>query len=97
MSKRLLNNSLNVTMEEALDDDVIDALLARIKVEAPSEIILALGADVEGEATANYLAGLLREFPVAVTRLAPRLLSTRRLLRITALIAQHSPRRTVRH
>ena len=52
------------------DDLRIDALLARIKVEAPSEIILALGADVEGEATANYLAGLLREFPVAVTRLA---------------------------
>ena len=52
------------------DDLRIDALLARIKVEAPSEIILALGADVEGEATANFLAGLLREFPVAVTRLA---------------------------
>lgn len=52
------------------EDLRIDALLARIKAEAPAEIILALGADVEGEATANYLAGLLREFPVAVTRLA---------------------------
>ena len=52
------------------DDLRIDALLARIKAEEPTEIILALGADVEGEATANYLAGLLREFPIAVTRLA---------------------------
>ena len=33
-------------------------------------MILALGADVEGEATASYLAGLLKEFPVQVTRIA---------------------------
>ena len=52
------------------EDLRIDALLARIKTESPTEIILALGSDVEGEATANYLAGLLRELPVAVTRLA---------------------------
>ena len=52
------------------DDLRIEALLARVKAEAPAEIILALGADVEGEATASYLAGLLREFPVTVTRLA---------------------------
>ena len=52
------------------EDLRIDALLARIKAEQPAEIILALGSDVEGEATANYLAGLLREMPVAVTRLA---------------------------
>ena len=52
------------------DDLRIDALLARVEAEAPTEIILALGADVEGEATANYLAGLLRKFSVAVTRLA---------------------------
>ncbi len=48
----------------------IDALFERIKTEAPAEIILALGSDVEGEATANYLATLLRASPVAVTRLA---------------------------
>jgi len=33
-------------------------------------VILALGADVEGEATANYIAELLREKPVTVTRIA---------------------------
>jgi recombination protein RecR len=52
------------------EDLRIDALVERIKTEAPAEIILALGSDVEGEATANYLAGLLRELPVTVTRLA---------------------------
>ena len=52
------------------EDLRIDSLMERIKAEPPSEIILALGADVEGEATANYLVDLLRELPVAVTRLA---------------------------
>jgi len=52
------------------EDLRIDSLLERIKTEAPTEIILALGSDVEGEATANYLASLLRELPVTVTRLA---------------------------
>ncbi len=52
------------------DDLRIDALIERIRHESPAEIILALGSDVEGEATANYLAGLLRDLPVTVTRLA---------------------------
>ena len=52
------------------EDLRIDALLARIKAHPPAEVILALGADVEGEATANYLVDLLRELPISVTRLA---------------------------
>ena len=52
------------------EDLRIDALLERIRTQPPAEIILALGADVEGEATANYLVDLLREVPVTVTRLA---------------------------
>jgi recombination protein RecR len=52
------------------DDLRIAALVDRAKSEAPSEIILALGADVEGEATGNYIAGLLRDLPVKVSRLA---------------------------
>lgn len=52
------------------EDLRIDALVERIRTEHPAEIILAVGADVEGEATASYLAGVLRELPVKVTRLA---------------------------
>jgi recombination protein RecR len=52
------------------EDLRIDALIDRIKTETPAEIILALGSDVEGEATANFLAELLRELGVSVTRLA---------------------------
>ncbi len=52
------------------EDLRISSLLERIKTDAPTEIILALGSDVEGEATANYLVELLHAMPVSVTRLA---------------------------
>ncbi|HWB59210.1 MAG TPA: recombination mediator RecR [Chthoniobacteraceae bacterium] len=53
------------------EDLRIPALIDRIKSESPAEVILALGGDVEGEATANYLAELLHEFPsLTVTRIA---------------------------
>jgi recombination protein RecR len=48
----------------------IPSLLDRLKTQMPNEIVLALGVDVEGEATAHYLANLLREYPVKITRLA---------------------------
>ena len=52
------------------DDLRIDSLLQRTTENSPTEIILALGADVEGEATANYLVALLRHLPITLTRLA---------------------------
>ena len=53
------------------EDLTIDRLLERVGAEGATEIILALGADVEGEATAQYLAGLLKDLPnVTVTRIA---------------------------
>jgi recombination protein RecR len=52
------------------DDLRIDALVARVQTERPTEVILALAADVEGEATASYLASVLRDFPVCLTRIA---------------------------
>src|SRR5436853_5794351 len=48
----------------------IKELLARVQEEKFSEIILALAADVEGEATTNYLVELLRPFPIILTRIA---------------------------
>jgi len=52
------------------EDLKIDALVARVAEEKPSEIILALSADVEGEATANYLAEVLSAAGVPVSRIA---------------------------
>ncbi len=48
----------------------IGELLHRVREQHPEEVILALGADVEGEATAGYVADVLRETGVHVTRLA---------------------------
>lgn len=52
------------------EDLRIAELVERVRSEQPSEVILALSADVEGEATANYLAELLRDLPVSLTRIA---------------------------
>jgi recombination protein RecR len=52
------------------EDLRIDSLLHRVETENPREVILATGADVEGEATANYISDLLRAAPVQLTRLA---------------------------
>jgi recombination protein RecR len=47
----------------------IGALIERVKSNAPSEVVLALGADVESEATAHYLAEQLKPLGVTVTRI----------------------------
>ncbi|HSJ02391.1 MAG: recombination mediator RecR [Verrucomicrobium sp.] len=48
----------------------ITELLERVPQLGVEEVILALSADVEGEATSNYLADGLRPLGVKVTRLA---------------------------
>ena len=58
-------------MEGVTPDDIrIKELLARISDGGVKEVIMATNPDVEGEATAMYLARLLRPFGVRVTRLA---------------------------
>ena len=52
------------------EDLRIKELLERVENEKFSEIIFALAADVEGEATTNYLVELLKDKPVTLTRIA---------------------------
>jgi recombination protein RecR len=52
------------------EDLRIKELLERLERETISEMIFALPADVEGEATTNYLVDLLRNKPVTLTRIA---------------------------
>ena len=52
------------------DDIRIRELLARLAKENVQEVILATNPDVEGEATAMYISGLLKPLGVKVTRLA---------------------------
>jgi recombination protein RecR len=52
------------------EDLRISELVQRVEKEELSEVILALAADVEGQATTNYLVELLKPFPVSLTRIA---------------------------
>jgi recombination protein RecR len=52
------------------DDLRIAPLLRRLENTPKVEVILALGADVEGEATSNYLAEILASRDCSVTRIA---------------------------
>ena len=54
----------------APEDLRIAALVERVEKEEPKEIIFALAADVEGEATTSYLVELLKKYPVTLTRIA---------------------------
>ena len=58
-------------MEGVGPDDIhIRELLARLGTEEVSEVILATNPDVEGEATATYIARLLKPMNVKCTRIA---------------------------
>ena len=52
------------------DDIRIPELLRRIEPEQITEVILATNPDIEGEATATYIARLLKPRGVLVTRIA---------------------------
>ncbi len=52
------------------DDLRIESLIERVRHLQAQEVILAVGSDVEGEATASYLSDLLRTEGVSVSRLA---------------------------
>ncbi len=45
------------------------ALVERVKQDKPAEVIIALGADVESEATAHFIAEQLKPLGTAVTRI----------------------------
>jgi recombination protein RecR len=51
-------------------DIKIRELMSRLKDGSVKEVVLATGTNVEGEATASYIAQLLEKFPVKVTRIA---------------------------
>lgn len=58
-------------MEGVGPDDIrLKELLARLETEEVTEVILATNPDIEGEATANYIARLLKPMGVRCTRIA---------------------------
>ena len=52
------------------DDINLKSLMVRLREESPAEVIIATNPDVEGEATANYIAALIKPLGIRVTRIA---------------------------
>jgi recombination protein RecR len=52
------------------EDLKIEALEVRIRQGGVEEVILAVGSDVEGEATAHYLSDLLKPLGIRISRIA---------------------------
>lgn len=66
----VLGGHLSPALGKGVADLRVNELLSRLQPEAIQEVILALGTDVESEATASYVADVLQSRNVAVSRLA---------------------------
>jgi len=55
---------------KGVDDLNLTSLLERVKSSEITEVILALGQDVEGQATSIYISDLIKEMDIKITRLA---------------------------
>mgnify|MGYP002512885937 CR=1 FL=1 len=66
----VLNGVLSPLDGMGPEDIGIPALIERLKDESVKELILALSATLEGDATSQYIARLLKNTDVKVTRIA---------------------------
>ena len=66
----VLQGAINPIEGVGPDQLRVRELLRRIDSEAITEVILCTNPNIEGDATAMYLASLLRPLPVKVTRIA---------------------------
>ena len=66
----VLQGAINPIEGVGPDQLRVRELLARIDAETIAEVILCTNPNIEGDATAMYLATLLRPLPVRVTRIA---------------------------
>lgn len=67
---QVLGGKLSPLQHVGPDDLPLDHLMHRLRQGPFREVILALSNDVEGEATANYIAEMLEGESISVTRLA---------------------------
>ena len=66
----VLHGVLDPMNGKSPDDICVGELLARIKEGGVKEVIMATDTDVTGEATAMYVANLLKPLGITVTRIA---------------------------
>ena len=66
----VLHGVINPLEGKGPNDINVRSLLTRVSTEGITEVIVATNPDVEGEATAMYIANLLKPLGVKVTRIA---------------------------
>jgi recombination protein RecR len=66
----ILSGALSPMNGVGPEDIRIRELLARIEKDQVKEVVLATSTNVEGEATASYIAQVLAKYPVKITRIA---------------------------
>lgn len=66
----VLGGHLSPALGKGISDLRVNELLTRLQPEEIQEVILALGTDVESEATASYIAEVLHSRDITVSRLA---------------------------
>ena len=66
----MLHGVLDPMNGKSPDDIRVGELLSRIKEGGVKEVIMATDTDVTGEATAMYVANLLKPLGITVTRIA---------------------------
>jgi len=66
----ILSGALSPMNGVGPEDIRIRELIARIEKDQVKEVVLATSTNVEGEATASYIAQVLAKYPVKITRIA---------------------------
>ena len=69
-SYHVLHGTINPLANVAPKDIKIAELIQRVSKGQTKEVILATSPDVEGEATAMYIASLIKPYDIKVTRIA---------------------------
>jgi len=66
----ILSGALSPMNGVGPEDIRIRELIARIEKDRVKEVVLATSTNVEGEATASYVAQALAKYPIKITRIA---------------------------
>jgi recombination protein RecR len=69
-SYHVLHGVISPLDKKGPDDINLKSLMIRLRDASIKEVIIATNPDVEGEATANYIASLIKPLGIRVTRLA---------------------------
>lgn len=66
----ILGGNLSAISGKTIDDLNIKSLQKRLQEEVFTEVIIATSATIDGQTTAHFLAEILKDFPLKITRLA---------------------------